>query len=139
MSPRTPRPHRPAAGDQPASHIIGDPPPGEVYPLQRGGRAAVPDRSREPRIGAACYDTDTVAPAASVNPDTNAGPSVGPTENAGTGQEHGDAVREAAVSHPSGEPRPARMTGATHRTVELPTEKGYGPVARRWPRVTGPR
>ena len=28
-------------------HVLGDEPPVEVYPLQRGGRA-VPDRSREP-------------------------------------------------------------------------------------------
>jgi hypothetical protein len=35
--------------------------PVSTYPLRVGGRA-VPDRSREPRIGAACADTDVVAP-----------------------------------------------------------------------------
>jgi hypothetical protein len=74
---RTPRPHRPGAGDQPASRVLGDPPPVELYPLRRGGRA-VPDRSQPPRIGPACYDTDTVSPAASVDPDTNAGPRSAP-------------------------------------------------------------
>jgi hypothetical protein len=46
------------------------------YPLRVGGRA-VPDRSRAPDIGSACADTDVVAPATRVNPNTNAGPSVG--------------------------------------------------------------
>jgi hypothetical protein len=100
MSPRTPRPHRPAAGDQPASHIIGDPPPGEVYPLQRGGRAAVPDRSREPRIGAACYDTDRVpAPPAFTDELRSGVEGIGTRGNdeptPKTAQEFGDAVRKA--------------------------------------------
>jgi hypothetical protein len=50
--------------------------PVSTYPLRVGGRA-VPDRSREPRIGAACADTDVVAPPTRVSPTTNAGPSVG--------------------------------------------------------------
>jgi hypothetical protein len=68
--------------------------PVERYPLRRGGKA-VPDRSREPVIGVACHDTDFVGPAPRVDPNTNAGPEIGPTENAKTRQEHGDAVRES--------------------------------------------
>jgi hypothetical protein len=64
------------------------------YPARRGG-VAVPDRTREPDIGAACHDTRQVSPAPRVDPTTNAGPEVGPVEDAKTRQEHGDAVRES--------------------------------------------
>jgi hypothetical protein len=91
---RTPKNLRPGEGHGGRGRVVGDPPPVEVYPIERGGRA-VPDRSREPRIGAACYDTDTVAPAARVDPSTNAGPEIGPVENAKTRQEFGEARRES--------------------------------------------
>jgi hypothetical protein len=68
--------------------------PVAAYPIRRGGRA-VPDRSSAPDIGAACSDTHFAGPAPRVDPNTNAGPEIGSTENAKTRQEHGDAVREA--------------------------------------------
>jgi hypothetical protein len=91
---RTPRPIQPNRGYAGTGRVLGDPPPVEAYPVKRGGRA-VPDRSRAPDIGAACHDTDFVGPAPRVDPNTNAGPEIGPTENAKTRQEHGDAVRES--------------------------------------------
>jgi hypothetical protein len=91
---REPKNLRPGEGYGGRNRVLGDEPPVEVYPLRRGGRA-VPDRSRAPDIGAACHDTDFVGPAARVDPNTNAGPEIGSTENAKTRQEHGDAVREA--------------------------------------------
>jgi hypothetical protein len=90
---RTPRPVQPNRGYAGAGRVLGDPPPVAAYPLRGGGRA-VPDRTRPPDIGAACHDTRKTMPAASVDPDTNAGPSIGPVENAKTRQEHGDMVRE---------------------------------------------
>jgi hypothetical protein len=62
--------------------------PVEPYPLRSGG-TAVPDRSREPDVGAACHDTRKVSPPVKVDPDTNAGPSHGPVEDVRTRQEHG--------------------------------------------------
>jgi hypothetical protein len=56
---RTPKNVQPNRGYAGTGRVIGDEPPVEVYPLERGGKAT-PDRSRPPRIGAACYDTDRV-------------------------------------------------------------------------------
>jgi hypothetical protein len=81
--------------------------PTEVYPLKRGGRA-VPDRSQPPRIGPACYDTDYVGPPVVVNPETNAGPEVGPVDNTKTRQEHGHAVTETRHGQRTMPPRPGR-------------------------------
>jgi hypothetical protein len=64
--------------------------PSEVYPLRQGGRAT-PDRSRDPVIGPACYETGLLSRAGervTVNADTNAGPAVGPVDNLRTRQEH---------------------------------------------------
>jgi hypothetical protein len=64
--------------------------PSEVYPLRQGGRA-VPDRSRDPVIGPACYETGLQSRGGErvvVNPETSAGPAVGPVENLRTRQEH---------------------------------------------------
>jgi hypothetical protein len=95
---RTPRPHRPGAGDLPSNRVLGDEPPVGLYPLQRGGRA-VPDRSREPRIGPACYDTDTTAPAPSFSDELRSGVELGSPHGTNvvqkTSQEYGDSVREA--------------------------------------------
>jgi hypothetical protein len=94
---RTPRPHRPAVGDQPSSLIIGDPPPVAPYPLQRGGRA-VPDRTRTPDIGAACHDTRRVVPAPTSTDELREGELGTTTGNSEpmpkTSQEYGDSVRE---------------------------------------------
>jgi hypothetical protein len=94
---RPAQPHRPGHANQPPNRVIGDPPPAEVYEIRRGGRA-VPDRTREPRIGPACYDTDTAAPAPRVDPATNAGPEIGTRGNSAvqkTSSEYIDAAREA--------------------------------------------
>jgi hypothetical protein len=64
--------------------------PSEVYPLRQGGRAA-PDRSRDPVIGPACYETGAQSRSGErvvVNAEANAGPEVGPVENLRTRQEH---------------------------------------------------
>jgi hypothetical protein len=79
--------------------VIGDPPPVEVYPLERGGRA-VPDRSREPRIGAASYDTDRVPAPPAFTDELREGVELGSTRGNNepvpkTTQEFGDDCREA--------------------------------------------
>jgi hypothetical protein len=96
---RTPRPHRPALGDGPASHVIDGEPPVEVYPLERGGRA-VPDRSRPPRIGAACYHTDRVPAPPTLTDELREGVELRSTRGNNepvpkTTQEFGDDRREA--------------------------------------------
>jgi hypothetical protein len=96
---RTPRPHRPAVGDQPSSHVIGDPSPSEVYPLKTGGRA-VPDRSREPGIGAASHDTRKTAPAPAFTDELRSGVELGTTVGDAepvpkATMEFGDARRQA--------------------------------------------
>jgi hypothetical protein len=92
---RTPRSRRPGAGDQPASHVIGDPPPVAPYPLKRGGRA-VPDRTRAPEIGPACHDSRKVTPAPAFTEELRRGVNVGsPTENVKARQEHGNDLAEA--------------------------------------------
>jgi hypothetical protein len=77
--------------------VVGDEPPVGLYPPRRGGRA-VPDRSREPRIGPACYDTDTVAPPSAFSEELRSGVEIGTrgnTELQKTAQEFGDSLREA--------------------------------------------
>ena len=81
--------------------------PVDVYPLKQCGRAA-PDRSRQPVIGPACHDTDYVEPAALVDPNTNAGPEIGPVENLKTRQEHGHAVTESRHGQRTMPPRPGQ-------------------------------
>jgi hypothetical protein len=96
---RTPKPIGPNSGFAGDGDVLGDPAPVAPYPIKRGGQAA-PDRSRAPEIGPHCdtrsvVASDTLSPAPRVNPSTNAGPQLGPVENAKTRQEHGDAVRES--------------------------------------------
>jgi len=92
---REPRPKRAGFGPGDVSHadaarmIARQEQPSEVYPLHQGGRAA-PDRSRDPVIGPACYDTGAQARSGErvvVNAETNAGPEVGPVENLRTRQD----------------------------------------------------
>jgi hypothetical protein len=73
--------------------------PVEPYPLRRGGNA-VPDRTREPDIGAACHDTRKVAPAAAFTDENRSGIEFGTTRGnyepvPRTTMEFGDARREA--------------------------------------------
>jgi hypothetical protein len=95
---RNPRPHRPGAGDQLASRILGDPPPAQRYGPPAAGRV-VPDRSRPPVIGPACPEAlGSRSGAPRVDPETNAGPELGTRGNNGapkTAQEYGDSVRES--------------------------------------------
>ena len=93
-NPKNVQPNRGYAG---TGRIVGDEPPVEVYPLERGGKAT-PDRSQPPRIGAACYDTDRVpAPPAFTNElreGVEMGTSRGNNEPVPkTSQEYGDSVR----------------------------------------------
>jgi hypothetical protein len=94
---RQPHPNPPGR-DPPASRNLGDPPPAEVYPLKRGGRA-VPVRTRPPDIGASCHDTRKVSPPFTETEELRSGVEFGSTRgNTGghkTAQEHGDAVRES--------------------------------------------
>jgi hypothetical protein len=103
---RTPKPIGPNRGYAGPGAVVGDPPPAEVYPLKRGGRA-VPDRSPEPVIGSACGDTRAVAEGDVLSPTprfteelrsgvvmvTTRGNYEPPTPK--TTQEFGDARREA--------------------------------------------
>jgi hypothetical protein len=95
---RTPRPHRPGAGDSLSNRVIGDEPPVPPYPLRRGG-VATPDRSQPSPIGPACYDTDTTAPAPAFTDELRSSVELGTTrgnnEVQKTSQEHADSVRES--------------------------------------------
>jgi hypothetical protein len=111
---REPMPIRPAGGFAGDGTVLGDPPPAEVYPLKRGGRA-VPDRSREPVIGPACGNTravvegDVSSPAPRFTEELRSGVDVGsPREDAKTRQEHSDAVTEARHGQATRPPRPGR-------------------------------
>jgi hypothetical protein len=93
---REPRPKRAGIGPGVVSNTDADrmiarqEQPSEVYPLRQGGRAT-PDRSRDPLIGPACYETGAQARAGErvvVNPETSAGPALGPVENLRARQEH---------------------------------------------------
>jgi hypothetical protein len=98
---REPMPIRPAGGFAGPGADLGDPPPAEVYPLKRGGRA-VPDRTREPVIGSACGDTrfvvegDVRSPEPRFTDELRSGVEMGtPRENTKSRQEHGNAVTQA--------------------------------------------
>jgi hypothetical protein len=95
---RNPRSIRPNQGYGGAGRVLGDEPPAEVYGLKHG-RRAVPDRSREPRIGPACYDTDKTVPGVASTEELRSGVDFGSTRGidtvAKTRQEYGDAARES--------------------------------------------
>jgi hypothetical protein len=92
---RTPRPPPAGAGRPTCQPHHRRSPSVEVYPLRSGGRA-VPDRTREPDIGAACHETRKVVPAPSFTDENRSGVELGtPSENPKTAQEYGDIVRES--------------------------------------------
>ena len=106
---RSAKPLRPGQSYGGPNRVLGDEPPAEVYELRRGGRA-VPDRTREPDIGAACHDTRKVAPAPSHTEELRSGVETGTTRGnntvAKTAQEYGNSVTESRHGQATRPPRP---------------------------------
>jgi hypothetical protein len=112
---RNPKPIKPGESFGGASRVLGDEPPVPPYPLRRGG-VAIPDRSREPDIGAACHDTRKVSPPVAATEELRSGVELGSPRGTDvvqkTAQDYGDSVREPAACVPG--PSVPDSTGDRH-------------------------
>jgi hypothetical protein len=105
---RNAKPIRPNQAYGGPGRVLGDEAPTEVYPLRHGGRA-VPDRTREPDIGAACHETRKVSPPVSNTEELRSGvPTGSPVENTKTRQDYGNRVTESRHGQQTMPGRPGR-------------------------------